>query len=89
MALNPIANTEKAIRSFLRCRLMVYPFADPRLHEQMRGLLNLDEVRQTPLMKGAVHQPLGQFPSGAGQKSRRPDDEGPLPLFGGQELPRM
>ncbi len=52
MALNPIAYTEKVIRSFLRYQLTAYPFADRRLHEQMRRLLNLDQVRRTPLMKG-------------------------------------
>jgi len=52
MALNPIAYTEKVVRSFLKYQLTAYPFADPRLHDQMRRLLNLDEVRRTPLMKG-------------------------------------
>lgn len=52
MALNPIAYTEKVVRSFLKYQLTAYPFADPRLHEQMRRLLNMDHVRHTPLMKG-------------------------------------
>lgn len=52
MAINPISYTEKVVRSFLRYQLTAYPFSDPRLHEQMRRLLNLDEVRRTPLLKG-------------------------------------
>ena len=52
MAINPISYTEKVVRSFLRYQLTAYPFSDPRLHEQMRGLLNLDVVRRTPLLKG-------------------------------------
>lgn len=52
MAINPIAYTEKVVRSFLKYQLTAYPFADPRLHGQMRELLNLDRVRSTPLLKG-------------------------------------
>ena len=52
MALNPIAYTENVVRSFLRYQLTAYPFADPRLHEQMRKLLSLDETRESPLLKG-------------------------------------
>lgn len=52
MALNPIAYTEKIVRSFLKYQLTAYPFSDPRLHGQMRTLLNLDAVRRTPLLKG-------------------------------------
>jgi len=52
MALNPIAYTEKTVRSFLKYQLTAYPFSDPRLHAQMRELLNLDHVRRTPLLKG-------------------------------------
>lgn len=52
MAINPISYTEKVVRSFLKYQLTAYPFSDPRLHEQMRALLNLDVVRQTPLLKG-------------------------------------
>ena len=52
MALNPIAYTERVVRSFLKYQLTAYPFADPRLHSQMRGLLNLDTVRRTPLLQG-------------------------------------
>lgn len=52
MALNPIAYTEKIVQSFLRYQLTAYPFADPRLHRQMRQLLSLDTTRDTPLLKG-------------------------------------
>ena len=37
--------SEKVVRSFLRYQLTAYPFSDPRLHEQMKRLLSLDEVR--------------------------------------------
>jgi ATP-dependent helicase YprA (DUF1998 family)/SOS-response transcriptional repressor LexA len=52
MALNPIAYTERIARSFLRYQLTAYPFADPRLNQQMRRLLSLDETRNSPLMQG-------------------------------------
>jgi ATP-dependent helicase YprA (DUF1998 family) len=52
MALNPIAYTERVVRSFLKYQLTAYPFSDTRLLVQMRRLLNLDEVRHTPLLKG-------------------------------------
>ena len=52
MALNPIVFTEKVVRSFLRYQLTAYPFADERLHAQMRRLLSLDQTRQSPLLKG-------------------------------------
>ena len=52
MALNPVVFTEKVVRSFLRYQLTAYPFADVRLHAQMRRLLSLDETRQSPLLKG-------------------------------------
>lgn len=42
MALNPIAFTEKVVRSFLRYQLAAYPFADENLLGQMRQLLSLD-----------------------------------------------
>ena len=52
MAINPIIYTEKIVRSFLKYQLSAYPFADPRLHSQMRELLSLDHVRHTPLLHG-------------------------------------
>ena len=48
MALNPVVFTEKVLQSFLRYQLRAYPFADPRLHGQMRELLSLDEARESP-----------------------------------------
>lgn len=52
MAINPVVYTERVVRSFLKYQLSAYPFADPRLHSQMRDLLRLDRVRSTPLLKG-------------------------------------
>ena len=52
MALNPVVFTEKIVRSFLRYQLTAYPFANERLHAQIRRLLSLDETRQSPLLKG-------------------------------------
>lgn len=40
------------MRSVLRYQLTAYPFADPRLHAQMRRLLSLDGARHSPLLKG-------------------------------------
>ncbi|MBU3679558.1 MAG: DEAD/DEAH box helicase, partial [Candidatus Kapabacteria bacterium] len=63
MALNPIVYTEKIVRSFLRYQLTAYPFADVRLHTQMRELLSLDATRNSPLIKGpfvSVSRPFRQ-----------------------------
>ena len=57
MAINPIVYTEKVVRSFLRYQLTAYPFADVRLHSQMRRLLSLDETRQSPLKRGKGVKP--------------------------------
>lgn len=65
MALNPIAFTEKIARSFLRYQLTAYPFADERLHDQMRRLLSLDETRDSPLMKGPFVSLSRPFREGA------------------------
>ena len=65
MALNPIVFTEKVVRSFLRYQLTAYPFADERLHTQMRRLLSLDETRQSPLMKGPFISLSRPFREGA------------------------
>ncbi len=46
MALNPVAYTEKVVRSFLRYQLTTHPFADPDLHAQMRRLLSLRRSRR-------------------------------------------
>jgi len=65
MALNPIVYTEKVVRSFLRYQLTAYPFADERLHAQMRRLLSLDETRQSPLLKGPYVSLSRSFRQGA------------------------
>lgn len=52
MAINPIVYTEKVVRSFLKYQLTTYPFADPRLHDQLREELSLDHVRRTSLLRG-------------------------------------
>jgi len=65
MALNPIVYTEKVVRSFLRYQLTSYPFADERLHAQMRRLLSLDETRHSPLMKGPFISLSRPFKEGA------------------------
>jgi ribosomal protein L40E/SOS-response transcriptional repressor LexA len=65
MALNPIVFTEKVVRSFLRYQLTAYPFADERLHKQMRCLLSLDETRRSPLLKGPYISLSRPFRQGA------------------------
>ena len=50
--LNPITYTENVVSDFLRYQLTTYPFADRGLHDQMRRLLNLEETRSSPLLKG-------------------------------------
>jgi ATP-dependent helicase YprA (DUF1998 family)/SOS-response transcriptional repressor LexA len=65
MALNPIVFTEKVVRSFLRYQLTAYPFADERLHGQMRRLLSLDETRRSPLLKGPFVSLSRPFRQGA------------------------
>ncbi len=65
MALNPVVFTEKVLQSFLRYQLRAYPFADPRLHAQMRELLSLDEARRSPLLQGPFVSLSRPFRSGA------------------------
>ena len=65
MALNPIAYTERIVKSFLRYQLTAYPFADHRLHAQMRELLSLDETRRSPLLKGPYVSLSRPFREGA------------------------
>ncbi len=52
MTLNPITYTENVVGDFLKYQLTTYGFADPRLREQLRRLLSLDETRRTPLLQG-------------------------------------
>ncbi len=67
MALNPIAYTEHVVRSFLRYQLTAYPFADDRLHDQMRYLLSpgpatgpgCSAATATPAPAATAGQPRG------------------------------
>lgn len=63
--LNPIAYTEQVVGDFLRYQLTTYPFADDRLHEQMRRLLSLEETRATPLLRGPYVSLSRSFRRGA------------------------
>ena len=63
--LNPITYTEKVVGDFLRYQLTTYPFADRGLYDQMRRLLNLEETRATPLMKGPYISLSRSFRKGA------------------------
>jgi hypothetical protein len=63
--LNPITYTERVVGDFLRYQLTTYPFADRGLHEQMRRLLNLEETRATPLLKGPYISLSRSFRRGA------------------------
>jgi len=65
MALNPISFTERVVRSFLRYQLTAYPFADERLHRQMRALLSLDATRESPLLRGPYVSLSRPFRTGA------------------------
>ena len=65
MPLNPVAYTERIVKSFLRYQLTAYPFSDPRLHAQMRELLSLDETRRSPLLKGPYVSLSRPFREGA------------------------
>lgn len=50
--LNPILYTEKVVSDFLRYQITAYPFSDKNLYDQMRSLLNLEQTRKSPLLKG-------------------------------------
>ncbi len=63
--LNPITYSERVVSDFLRYQLTTYPFADERLHEQMRTLLNLEVTRATPLMRGPYISLSRAFRAGA------------------------
>lgn len=63
--LNPISYTENVMRDFLRYQLTTYPFTDETLYQQMRRLLNLDETRNTPLMRGPYIKLSASFKPGA------------------------
>ena len=63
--LNPITYTEDVVSDFLRYQLSTYAFADDNLYRQMRGLLNLEHTRNTPLMKGPFISLSRTFMKGA------------------------
>ena len=65
MALNPVAYIEKVAKSFLRYQLTAYPFSDPHLLAQMRGLLSLDHTRASPLLRGPYVSLSRPFRAGA------------------------
>ncbi|MCL4298959.1 MAG: DEAD/DEAH box helicase [Anaerolineae bacterium] len=67
--LNPITYTENVIGDFLRYQLTTYPFADENLYAQMRQLLNLEETRATPLMRGPYIKLSPTFRQGASIES--------------------
>lgn len=50
--LNPITYTERVVADFLRYELSTHAFADAALHAQFRSLLELEETRSTPLLRG-------------------------------------
>jgi ATP-dependent helicase YprA (DUF1998 family) len=63
--LNPITYTEQVVSDFLRYQLSTYAFADAGLYQQMRELLNLEQTRNTPLMKGPYISLSRTFRQGA------------------------
>lgn len=63
--LNPITYTEQVVSDFLRYQLSTYAFADAGLYQQMRDLLNLEQTRNTPLMKGPYISLSRTFQQGA------------------------
>jgi len=92
--LNPITYTERVVGDFLRYQFTTYAFADRNLNSQMRRLLNLEETRNTPLLRGPYISLSRSFRKGA--EVRQLADEGcfhphmtqlvPYPtLFGHQE----
>jgi hypothetical protein len=63
--LNPITYTEQVVSDFLRYQLSTYAFADQSLYDQMRALLNLEQTRATPLLKGPYISLSRTFRQGA------------------------
>ena len=63
--LNPITYAERIVGDFLRYQLTAYPFADDRLHAQMRALLSLETTRATPLLRGPYISLSQAFRTGA------------------------
>jgi ATP-dependent helicase YprA (DUF1998 family) len=69
MAINPISYAEKVTGSFLRYQLTRYPFADDDLYAQMKTLLSLDVMRNSPLLKGPYISLSKAFHQGATVRS--------------------
>jgi hypothetical protein len=65
VALNPIAFTERVVDDFLHYQLTTYPLADQDLYAQLRGLLRLEETRDTPLRQGPFVSLSRPFKQGA------------------------
>jgi hypothetical protein len=65
MALNPITFTEQVVSDFLRYQLTTYALADADLHGQLRALLRVGEVRDTPLRQGPFVSLSRPFRAGA------------------------
>jgi ATP-dependent helicase YprA (DUF1998 family) len=63
--INPISFTEEVISDFLKYQLSTYRFSDPDLYTQMRKLLNLNETRSSPLLKGPYISLSRVFSQGA------------------------
>jgi ATP-dependent helicase YprA (DUF1998 family) len=63
--INPISFTEAVISDFLKYQLSTYRFSDPDLYAQMRKLLNLNETRSSPLLKGTCISLSRLFRQGA------------------------
>ncbi len=63
--LNPITYTEQVVGDFLRYQLSTFALTDAGLYQQMRALLNLEQTRNTPLMKGPYISLSRTFQQGA------------------------
>lgn len=50
--LNPVLFTERVLQDFLRYQVTTHRFDDDDLQAQLEGLLNLQDPRQSPLIKG-------------------------------------
>src|SRR5215831_4010427 len=67
--LNPITYAENVVGDFLRYQLTTYPFADLNLFAQMRALLNIEQTRSTPLLRGPFISLSRAFQVGASMES--------------------
>lgn len=62
--MNPIHAAQRVTSDFLKYQLTAFPFSDPRLHGQLRELLQMDDPLKTPLMKGPYLSLSRAFRSG-------------------------